>query len=148
MRRDQVALAGELLDALVCNGCRVICSDVVLAFLGDVANETVCSVPRVALLLAAYDLQTHAETQLVLAAVLCRHLAQHLHVVGNLGNGIAPEKMDVGMLGGELPRLARAAAEIELGIRLLEGLWRELGLLQGVVFSGVVGRALRCPKRL
>src|SRR6185312_5479257 len=62
----------------------------------------------------------YAEADLVLAPVLGRHLADHRHVVANAIVGVAPEQMDVGVLGRDLPRLLTAAAEIERRMRLLE----------------------------
>ncbi len=80
--------------------------------------------------------------------MLSRHAAQRDHVVGDLLDSIAPEQVDVGMLGRDFPCLARSAAEIELGVGLLERFRCELGFLQRVVLAGVIGGPFRGPQRL
>ena len=121
MRHQQFAMfAGQLLHALV--GVRIVVErlHLLLLPLGGVAHQRVGGLPCVALVLAADDLQPHAEADVVLAAVAFGHGPDLVDVGADPLRQVAPEQMHVGMLRRDLPGLARAAAEIEFRIRLLQ----------------------------
>ena len=82
------------------------------------------------------------------AAVAGRHAADLDHVGADALVGVAPEEMHVGVLGRDLPGLLRAAAEIELGIGLLQRMRPDLRALQLVELAVEGHRAARRPQRL
>ena len=75
MRHQQIAMfAGKLLHALVRHRVIVERLHLLLLPLGGVAHQLVGGLPGVLFLLAADHLQSHAEADLVLAAMGARHL--------------------------------------------------------------------------
>src|SRR5215475_9807872 len=93
---DQIAHGtGQLLYALIGNRLSVVCPDVLRALGRYVANQAFGRLPSILLVLAAYDLQSHAEAQILLTTVVGRHLPQHLHVGHDLIGRVTPEQMHV-----------------------------------------------------
>src|SRR5690606_19055056 len=91
----------------------------------------------------------HPEAELVFTPELGGERAKLLHIAGDPLRGIAPEEMDVGVLGGDFGCLAGPAAEIEFRIRLLIDRCRQLGALERIVFAVMGDRlAIRGPELL
>ena len=121
--------------------------ELLLAFAG-MLDQPMGELPGFLLGRPADDLQAHAEADLLLAAVLRRHRADLGHVGADALVGVAPEEMDVGMLGRNLPGLLRPAAEIEFGIGLLQRIGPDLRALQLIELAVEMERPARGPQRL
>ena len=115
-----------------------------VARMGD---ELVREIPCFLLGLAADDLQAHAEADVVLAAVRRGHGADLGHVGADALVGVAPEQVNVGMLGRDLPGLPAAAAEIESRMRLLQRMRPDLRLVE-LVELAVMGDGVLRPQLL
>src|SRR5262249_50756078 len=114
-------LPRQLLHTLVGNRVGIVALGVVRALGADLAGEHVGRLPCVLLQLTAHDLQAHAEAQRVLAAVLAAR-PRSLLMLATICSTVSPQKRCTSECFAESSSCpSRAAAQIELRVRLLIG---------------------------
>ena len=112
------------------------------------SHQFVREVPRFLLGRPADDLQAHAKADVLLATVPRGHALNLCHVGADALVGVAPEEMDIGMLGRDLPGLPGAATEIEFRERRLQRVRPDLRAFELIELAIESERAARRPQRL